>query len=91
MMKADRHRLRMTFDDSPEQYDRTRPVCPSRLFDDLVSLAGLRPGARLADIGCGTGQATLPLAERAGNADQRAPRYCSSVSSSCNGLNGLVT
>jgi SAM-dependent methyltransferase len=34
------------------------------VFDDLVALAELRPGARLVEIGCGTGQATLPLAER---------------------------
>jgi SAM-dependent methyltransferase len=34
------------------------------VFDDLVELARLRPGARLLEIGCGTGQATLPLAER---------------------------
>ena len=34
------------------------------MFDDLVDLAGLRPGSHVLEIGCGTGQATLPLAER---------------------------
>ena len=34
------------------------------MFDDLADLAGLRPGARVLEIGAGTGQATLPLAER---------------------------
>jgi SAM-dependent methyltransferase len=34
------------------------------VFDDLVGLAGLRPQARVLEIGCGTGQATRPLAER---------------------------
>jgi SAM-dependent methyltransferase len=61
---ADRHRLRTTFDDSPEIYDRSRPVAPPQVFDDLVVLARLAPGARLLEIGCGTGQATVPLAER---------------------------
>jgi SAM-dependent methyltransferase len=61
---AERHLLRATFDDSPELYDRSRAVAPPRLFDDLVALARLGPGARLVEIGCGTGQATLPLAER---------------------------
>jgi SAM-dependent methyltransferase len=45
-------------------FDRTRPVCPPELFSDLVRLAGLEPGDRVLEIGCGTGQATLPLAER---------------------------
>lgn len=56
--------MRTTFDEAPELYDRTRPICPAQVFDDLVALARLREGASLVEIGCGTGQATLPLAER---------------------------
>ena len=59
-----RHVLRATFDDGAEGYDDARPVAPPEVFDDLVALAGLEPGARVLEIGCGTGQATLPLAER---------------------------
>jgi SAM-dependent methyltransferase len=59
-----RRELRGGFDADAETYDRTRPVCPDALFDDLVRLAGLRPGDRVVEIGCGTGQATVPLAER---------------------------
>lgn len=55
---------RFTFDDVPELYDRSRPRYPDALFDDLVSLAGIPPGGRILEIGCGTGQATIPLAER---------------------------
>jgi SAM-dependent methyltransferase len=34
------------------------------VFDDLVPLARLRPGSRILELGCGTGQATVPLATR---------------------------
>jgi SAM-dependent methyltransferase len=59
-----RRELRTGFDLAAEDYQRTRPVCPQRLFDDLIELAGLTAGDRLLEIGCGTGQATVPLAER---------------------------
>jgi SAM-dependent methyltransferase len=56
--------LRAGFDDDAEVYQRTRPVCPAGLFDDLVRLARLAPGDRVLEIAPGTGQATVPLAER---------------------------
>jgi len=59
-----RRRLRTMFEEVPELYDLARPIYPAQVFDDLVSLTGLARGARLVEIGCGTGQATLPLAER---------------------------
>jgi SAM-dependent methyltransferase len=34
------------------------------MFDDLAELAGIGSGSRVLEIGPGTGQATLPLAER---------------------------
>lgn len=64
MEAADPHALRATFDDSPELYDSARAVAPPELFDELVALARLEPGAQLLEVGCGTGQATLPLARR---------------------------
>jgi SAM-dependent methyltransferase len=59
-----RRGLRTGFDRAAEDYQRTRPVCPPQLFDDLIRLAGLQAGDRVTEIGCGTGQATVPLAER---------------------------
>jgi SAM-dependent methyltransferase len=59
-----RHGLRAGFDQTPEEYERARPVCPPELFDDLIDLARLKAGDRVLEIGCGTGQATIPLAER---------------------------
>ena len=55
---------RTTFNEIPELYDDVRPRYPDQLFDDLITLADLRPGARILEVGTGTGIATLPLAER---------------------------
>lgn len=56
--------FRASFDEDPDAYDRTRPVAPDHVFDDVVRLAGLEPGSTVVEIGPGTGQATRPLAER---------------------------
>jgi hypothetical protein len=64
MTGEDRGRLRATFDQAAELYDRARPRYPSALFEDLAGLAGIGPGSRVLEIGPGTGQATVPLAER---------------------------
>src|SRR5262249_25119515 len=58
-----RRGLRTGFDRAAEDYQRTRPVCPPQLFDDLIWPACNRE-TRVTEIGCGTGQATVPLAER---------------------------
>ncbi|MFC5185447.1 class I SAM-dependent methyltransferase [Actinomadura harenae] len=56
----DRERLRATFTEDAELYDKARPTYPDALVDALP----LRPGCRVLEIGCGTGQATRALAER---------------------------
>jgi SAM-dependent methyltransferase len=63
MGQPDRGRLRETFNEDAELYDRARPGYPAALFADLAALADVGPGRRVLEIGCGTGQATLPLAE----------------------------
>ncbi len=64
MPDDERRRLRETFEQVPELYDRARPSYPAELFDDLVTLGGLPEGGRILELGPGTGKATLPLAER---------------------------
>jgi hypothetical protein len=39
-----RDALRTGFDRAAEDYERTRPICPPRLFGDLIDLAGLEAG-----------------------------------------------
>ena len=61
-MTEERRRLRATYDEAALLYDQARPGYPEALFDDMVSLSGIPPGGRILEIGCGTGQATVPLA-----------------------------
>jgi len=56
-------RRRELFDEVAELYDRARPGYPPELVTDLAVLAGLGRGNRVLEIGPGTGQLTVPLAE----------------------------
>jgi len=64
MTTSDPTRLRVTFDAAADLYDRARPGYPAALFEELAALAAIGPASRVLEIGCGTGQATVPLAER---------------------------
>jgi SAM-dependent methyltransferase len=54
--------LRRVFGQDAALYDRARPGYPAQLFADLVEFTDLTPASRVLEIGCGTGQATVPLA-----------------------------
>lgn len=58
----DGRQLRQTFDGAAERYDLARPGYPSEMVDDLVAVAGLTEHSSILEIGCGTGQLTVPLA-----------------------------
>jgi SAM-dependent methyltransferase len=64
MADADREKLKRTFNQKAELYDRARPGYPEQIFDDLFALAQLSPDATVLEVGCGTGQATRALAQR---------------------------
>ena len=55
-------RLRETFDDVAERHDAARPGYPPEVVADLIRLADLSVGSRVLEIGCGTGQLTVPVA-----------------------------
>lgn len=54
---------RLVFGEDAERYDRARPAYPAELVDTVAGWAG--DGARVVDVGCGTGKAACLLAERA--------------------------
>lgn len=61
--EADRDSQKWTFDGIADLYDRVRPSYPAELLDDLRDLAGIAPGSRVLEIGCGTGKLTVQMAE----------------------------
>ena len=52
------------FDEVADEYDRHRPTYPERLIDSACTTAGLKRGAEVLEIGCGTGQLTRSLLAR---------------------------
>lgn len=52
------------FDSVAEDYDRHRPGYPDPLIDEACAAAGVRPGAAVLEVGCGTGQLTRSLLAR---------------------------
>ncbi|MGO4535093.1 class I SAM-dependent methyltransferase [Leifsonia sp. 2MCAF36] len=59
-----RETRRRTFDDNAERYAARRPTYPAALYDRMAAYGGLARGARILEVGPGTGQATRALAER---------------------------
>lgn len=55
---------RAVFDRVADLYDRARPGYPDALFDRVAAYAELASGARVLEVGCGTGQATRSFARR---------------------------
>jgi SAM-dependent methyltransferase len=49
------------FDALAETYQRARPPYPEALWNRMRELGVLRPGARVIELGAGTGEATVPL------------------------------
>lgn len=63
----DSHILRETFNKTAQEYDAIRPGYPDALIEDVISFSGIPEGGVILEIGCGTGQATLPFAQRGYN------------------------
>jgi hypothetical protein len=46
----DRERKRVSFDEDPNAYDRSRPVAPAHVFDDVVAPEGVSSTVRCLSV-----------------------------------------
>lgn len=60
-MNIDRSR-RISFEESADLYNQTRPTYPEQLVEDVISLSKVPAGGRILEIGCGPGNATISFA-----------------------------
>jgi SAM-dependent methyltransferase len=67
MTSLNRGDLGRVFNEVPQLYDRVRPGYPDELFADLATITGVNQRSSVLEVGCGTGQATRPLAALAGS------------------------
>jgi SAM-dependent methyltransferase len=56
--------LSWQFDDAAQLYDEVRPRYPAEIVDSIIAFAALPAHGRVFEVGCGTGQMTLPFAQR---------------------------
>ena len=56
--------LKTTFNTAAVLYEDIRPGYPEELIQDIVELSGINDHSRILEVGCGTGKATQPFAER---------------------------
>lgn len=59
-----RRHLRTIFDQVAAIYESVRPGYPAEVYDDIRALSSVPDSGDILEIGCGSGQATLPFAER---------------------------
>ena len=52
------------FNTAATLYEEIRPGYPEELISDIVELSGLENQSRILEVGCGTGKASRPFAER---------------------------
>ena len=63
-MVDDQNERRNSFDQVAVLYNQVRPGYPDALFEDVIAFSNLPSNAKILEIGCGTGQATLPFAHQ---------------------------
>jgi SAM-dependent methyltransferase len=60
----ERSALSRQFDDAAQLYDEVRPRYPEEIVEQIIAFAALPAYGCIFEVGCGTGQMTLPFAQR---------------------------
>lgn len=58
------HSLRTTFGKVSSLYDKSRVTYPEELIEKIITYSKIKPNETILDVGCGSGQATLPFAQQ---------------------------
>jgi len=61
---AESNALSRQFDEAAQLYDEVRPRYPEEIVEHIIAFAALPAHARILEVGCGTGQMTVPFAKR---------------------------
>lgn len=56
--------IQTIFDEAASDYEETRPGYPKELIQDIITISNIPRDGLILEIGCGTGQATVPFAEQ---------------------------
>lgn len=59
-----KQKLIQVFDDRAIAYDKYRPSYPQQVITDIIELSHLNIPDKVLEIGCGSGQISLPLAQK---------------------------
>lgn len=57
-------RRKESFDEAAEDYNRWRAGYPEEVVEDVLACAHIESSSRVLEVGCGTGQLSVPLANR---------------------------
>ncbi len=61
---TNKNKLVSIFNENADLYDKYRPGYSDDVIDHIISSSGMKRGAHILEIGCGTGQITKPFAEK---------------------------